>query len=143
MSFWDWVCSKCNTEINGHMSECWKCPGADHPGLPRDYIESHRQSEAECDPEWEAIVEQPISEYEWASSRPEWHDRLGQCCYLIVTALKEQDRLPTTLAARFLHLAEEMAAHTICYRVTIDIDLARKFVGTTEPIIKQGEELPF
>ena len=111
--------------------------------MGRRYLEQQLQAEAECGPEWEPLVDQPITEYQWASSRPEWHDRLGQCCYLIVKALKEQDRLPTTLAARLLHLAEEMATHTICYKVKVDLELATKFVGTTESIIKQGEELPF
>ena len=111
--------------------------------MGRRFLELQLQAEAECDPEWEAMVDKQYSEYEWAKSRAEWNDRLGQCCYLIVEALNEQDRLPTTLAARFLHLAEEMAAHTICYRVKVDLELAKKFVGEIQPTIKPGEELPF
>ena len=107
--------------------------------MGRRFLERQLQSEAEADPEFD----QAYTEYQWASSRPGWHDRLGQCCYLIVEALNEQDRLDMTLAARFLHLAEEMAAHSICYRVDADLALARKVVGVIRPRISTGEQLPF
>ena len=105
----------------------------------RRFLELQLQAEAEADPEFD----QAFTEYQWASSRPGWHARLGRCCYLIAEALKEQDRLPLTLAERFLHLAEEMAAHSICYRVEADLALARKVVGVIQPTISPGDQVQF
>mgnify|MGYP003130921662 CR=1 FL=1 len=103
--------------------------------MGRLFLERQIQMEAEgISPDDMASVRE-YDEHEWATQRPEWRDRLGECCLLIMEALQAQERLNMMLGHRIKFLAVDMAVQVVCYKVKADLDLANKHIGEIVTVV--------